>query len=388
MGLGENVAESAKIVEVRLGEYCHVSCYLRDSLFQEFDLKKRYADNFLTVWDNVKGSLLELEDAFAATVYLDKHIEDNWLYASPLLPEINPVSLIFNYIETGDSLGYEVEDNLKESFRGKSVLSDPEILSVVSGNISLRNRKDKIALLKINTTNYVAAKEEYVSLCKLVRRKYNIIKANPMALDDFVYESSLAFFRKFVPNKILRGVRVDEIAYTSESDWQFMKSMTMILGELKRPPLKKQILYKKDGYVATLNGSLENPHIIISTLSFNMVLHGHPSSSLATLNLFELQGEEFWSEARHEYARKHEEKLLFNKRLVRETPKELKISSKCSERYHMTLGEIQAVLKQEYGIEVTESAIGLTVKKALKKIEKKFETIGINKEDHQMLASL
>lgn len=388
MKFGENVSGSAKIVKVELGEYCHVSCYLRDKLFQEYDLKKKYTENFLGMWNNIKESLLLIDDPFAANIYLDKSIDDGWLYQSTLMLAVNPVALITNYIETTDTHGYNIEDNLEEALKEKGVLSDAEIISIVSCNVSLKSRRDKITLLKINTDNFLATKEEHEALCRLVRNKYKILKVNPIALDEVVYEASMAFFRKFVPGKKLRGLRINEIAYKAESDWQFMKSMTMVLGNMQKPLKEKQILFQKDGYVATLHGTLEKPHVIISSLSFNMVLHGYSSFKLTTQFLFDLKGEEFWKEARHEFARKYEESLRFSKSLKKEAEKEFKLSSKCSDKYHMTLGEIQQVLKEQYDVEVTESAIGLTVKKALKKIEKNFENIGIDEKDYEMVSSL
>jgi len=339
------------------------------------------------IWNNEKKALLMMENSFAATVYLDKFIQSGWLYQSHLVFIPNPVSFVSAYIETGETSGYEVEESLDAVFRHKNVLSDAEIICLLSGNITLKNRRDSITLLKINTDNFVATKEEYESLCALVRKKYNIIKINPISLDDFVYEASMAFFRKFVPGKTLQGIRISEIAYVAESDKQFMQAMTRLTGELSEPFVKKQVVFEKDGYVATLSGTLQKPHIIISSLSFNMVLQGHKSSTLATYLLFQLKEESFWKEARYEFARKHEENLVFKKKLIQKTANKLEVSAKCSEKYHMTLGEIQMELKEKYGIEVTESAIGLTVKKALKKIQNKFEKLGINESDYDILTA-
>jgi len=316
-------------------------------------------------------------------LYLNKFIKEEWIYnyESP----INPIQLTIKYLKNSNNVNFEnyvIEDTLESAFQKNSIMSDAEIILRVSTNILFKNNKDRISILKVNSQNYIGNEKEYIDLCSTIRKKYEIIKIEPLSLDDIFLEISSLYFSRFIDKREILEKEIYRLAYHSETGQQFKKSISLLCNKTAE---QKQILYMKDGYVASLEGSIESPKIIISCLSYNFLLHGYKPKSLLLSPIITLKNEYFWEEAWYEFLLKYEDSLEF---LNNGNSNKEQKRTKCSEKYNMTHREIAKQMEIRYGLKVTEATIGNIEKRGLRKIESKFASLGISTEDYGIISEI
>jgi len=365
-----------KIIKIRLNDYWHLSCHIEDNIL-EYDIKNEYLDLFLNILKQHSGEMLGL-NFLNSTFYLDKFIKEEWIYELNH-EQINPVKLAIEYLKNPNKIeNYLVEDTLSKAFSECKIMSDAELISNISINLLFKNRKDKISLFKINSQNYVASKQEYLDLCAVTRKKYDILKIEPLSLDDIFLEISSLFFTSFMNKKEIFCKEINRLAYASQTNEQFQKSMLMLCGKNSKD--RKNLMYLKDGYVVSLRGTMEKPNIKISCLSYNYILHGYKPKHLSLGSIISLKNKDFWEEAWYEFLLKHEDNL--------ELLQCKKVKTKCSEKYNMTLGEIAKKFEIDYGIKLTEATIGNIEKRALRKIKAKLVLLGITQEDYGIVEGM
>jgi hypothetical protein len=325
---------------------------------------------------------------------IKNHIDKKWLYSEKEFTGKDPADLtadevtelFLNYID-GNETQYEAQDFwFKEKMKQLKAASNEEILSAMVFGIRFDDNRGSIELDKITSENgklvkAVASKINYAKIATKVREVYSIENQEPIDMDDFIYTAATKYFQGMCGDKNYDQELIDQLAYAAQSAGEFKESIKEVLRTCTNPPhSEKEVTFvMRDGLNASGTYSFENPSMNIYLLGVVAYYQGHKKEESRHIKLVELKEDAFWKEVWNECGRFHEEQLL--RKIKEEEKTEVAYASKCSSKYYMTLGEIQKVLQEKYGVTLTETAIGAIVKKALMKLEISAEEKGLSLED-------
>lgn len=324
---------------------------------------------------------------------IHNYIKDEWLYRGKVYPGKNPielsrdevVQLYLDYLD-GKEINYGVSDAwFKQRISPLSAASKAEILDAIVFGLSFNDERGVIELDNISS-RFEAEKKpivlsgpQYAKIVEKVRQVYGIALKEGIDLDDFIYEASSGFFAELLGKEYYDQTLIDQMAYESQDAETFKGKIRRVLDVFKINPCPNtdRKFGKIDEFTALGHVGLESPKMIIFSASVFWYLEGLKKPTDRFKTVMEVSGNEFWETVWNECGRVHENKLLAK---MAEENGAKSPASKLSDKYYMTLGEIQKQLHERYGITLTETAIGSIVRKTLADAEKKLAAKGITAE--------
>lgn len=324
------------------------------------------------------------------TIY--NHIKDEWLYNGKAYSGKHPmdlskdevVQLYLDYLD-GKEVNYRVSDVwFKQKISSLTAASKAEILDALVFGLTFDDARGVIELDNISSRNVPGAGKkplilsgpQYAKIVEKVRQVYGIERKDGIDLDDFIYEASVRYFAELFGAEYHDQELIDQMAYEAKDVETFKEKIHRVLDvfKIEQNPKTDSKFGKIDEFTAVGRVEFNNPKMIIFSASVFWYLEGLRKPAERFKTVIDVTGDEFWETVWNECGRVHENKLLA--KMAEENGAKAP-ASKLSDKYYMTLGEIQKQLHERYGITLTETAIGAIVKKTLKAAERKMETKGI-----------